>query len=78
MAWLHVAAALCCPPLSCVGPWGPCHKAEGDEMGPGYVGTASALSLTIQDSRGDGRVALRVLLQWHGDSQRQSPSPGHP
>lgn len=78
MAWLHVAAALCCPPLSCVGPWGPCHKAEGDEMGPGYVGTASAPSLTIQDSRGDGRVALRVLLQWHGDSQRQSPSPGHP
>lgn len=34
IAWLHVAAALCCPSLVWH-PWGPCHKAEGDEMRPG-------------------------------------------
>lgn len=34
----HVAATLCCPHLSRVGPWGACHKAEGDKMEPGCVG----------------------------------------
>lgn len=75
---LHMAAALCCPPLSCVGPWGPCHKAQGDGMGPGCVGTASAPSVSIQKPRGDGRAAPKLLLHWDGDSERQIPSPGHP
>lgn len=33
----HVAATLCCPHLS-LGPWGACHKAEGDKTEPGCVG----------------------------------------